>query len=80
MEQTSSKTSTARSRRFREKVTKLGYRRIEITADVVTIEHLRAVAKARKIDTYKAMEMAVALLLDWHNARVAGNGAARGSS
>jgi hypothetical protein len=74
MKTTVRKTSTARSRRFREKVAELGYRRLEITVDVTTIEHLRAVAKARKLDTYEALEVAVKLLVRWHNADVSGNG------
>jgi hypothetical protein len=77
MKTTARKTSTARSRRFREKVAEMGYRRMEITANVTAIEHLRAVAKARKLDTYEAMELAVKLLVRRHNADVSGNGGAK---
>ena len=68
------KTSTERTRRFREKWAASGYRRLEITVGIPTIERLRKVAKVRKIDTYKALEQAVELLVEWHNADVAGNG------
>jgi hypothetical protein len=64
------KTSTARNRRFRQRVTQLGYRRIEVTADVTTIERLRSVAKIRRIPTYEALRQAVRLLVQWHNASV----------
>lgn len=67
MELTSRKTSTARNRRFRERVAEMGYRRMEITAAVPTIKLLRAVAKARKIATYEALELAVDLMVKWHN-------------
>lgn len=65
--------STTRSRRFRERVAEMGYRRMEITADIATITGLRAVAKARKIDTWDALAQAVKLLVQWHNSSIAGN-------
>lgn len=67
------KTSAERARRFREKWAAAGYSRLEITVGIPTIERLRKVAKIRKIDTYKALEQAVELLVDWHNADVTGN-------
>lgn len=74
MEATVRKTSTTRSRRFREKWAAAGYRRMEITADVQSIERLYAVAKVRKIDTWEALALAIKLLVQWHNASVSDNG------
>lgn len=74
---TISKNSTARNRRWRQGVKDLGYARLEVFADMTTIKQLRAVAKARKIAGYEALEQAVRLLVDWHNADVAGNGKAK---
>lgn len=68
------KSSTARNRKWRQGVKHLGYARLEVFADLATIERLRAVAKARKIASYEALEQAVNLLVQWHNADVAGNG------
>ncbi len=67
------KTSTERTRRFREKWAAAGYSRLEITVSIATIERLRTVAKYRKIDTYKALEHAVELLVLWHNDNVPGS-------
>lgn len=66
-------TSTGRNRRFRSKVQELGYRRLEIIAGVQSIEHLRKIVGLRKMQTYEAFEQAVKLLVQWHNADVAGN-------
>lgn len=77
MEAATKQTSTVRNRRWRQGVKNLGYARLEVFADVATIRNLRAVVKARKIASYEALEQAVKLLVDWHNADVAGNGKAK---
>lgn len=46
---------------------------MEIIAGVQNIEHLRKIAGLRKMQTYEAFEQAVKLLVQWHNADVAGN-------
>ena len=70
---TKKKAVTERVRRFRQKVSELGYRRMEIVADEATIKRLRDVAKARNIPSYEALEIASKLLVVWHKRSVAGN-------
>jgi len=71
---TERKTSTARNRRFRNRVQELGYRRLEIVTGVQSIADLRSVAKALNMPSYEAFEQAVKLLVDWHKSSITGNG------
>ncbi len=62
------KSSSQRIRACRERAAALGYQRMEITADLTTINYLRTVARVRNMPTYKALRQAVELLVHWHNA------------
>lgn len=73
MNTTAHKSSTDRSRRFRKTVAELGYRRLEITVGISSIEQLRTLAMAMKITAAQTIELAVDLLAQQHKAPVAGN-------
>ena len=67
------KSVTERVRRFRQRVSELGYRRLEIVVDEASIKRLRDVAMARNIPSYEALEIASKLLAAWHERNVSGN-------